>query len=382
MRGVRSESGSALVAAMAVMMVMMMAGLATYATVDAQQNQSGNERIAESSFNVSEAALDTEAFVLSRDWPGTADQAYPSSCTESSTARGCPDPQNVRDAFDKNVDVGSDTTWATSVHDNGGSNPNFYDDATVQNEPAWDANQDQRVWVRAEAVARGRRRVIVALVKVDLINEQTPLNAITAGHFSTNNNGNKTIVDTKGRPLALRCKSQTNPNCAAFRDGQVSPPDSVQEGYSGGNALSEAAIDRLRTRAIAEGTYYANGCPGDPSGAVVFVEQGDCSYNTGQANSPGAPGAFIIMNGTLYLGGNFEYYGLLYMGNRQNTSGDVVTMRGTSLIQGSIAIDGDAGIEAGASSENVIFDPGPAQSLRSYGSAGIVQNSWREIKGG
>ena len=381
MRRLASESGSALVAAMAVMMVMMMSGLATYELVDAQQNQSGQERIRESAFNVAEAGLDTQAFVLSRDWPGTSAGAYPSECTQSSTGRGCPDPQNVRDAFDKNVDVGSDATWSTSVHDNGGPNPNFYDDATALNEPAWDANQDDRVWVRAEGVAKGRRRVIVALVKVDLVTEQTPLNVITAGHMSTNNNGNKTIVDTKGRPLALRCKSQNNAKCADYRAGQVSPP-TVEEGYTGGNALSEAAIDRLRTRAIAEGTYYPSGCPGDPSGAVVFVEQGDCSYTTGSANSPSNPGMFVIMNGTLYTGGNFEYYGLLYMGNRQNTSGDVVTMRGTSLIQGAVAIDGDAGIEAGASKENVIFDDLPFNNLRSYGSAGIVQNSWREIKGG
>jgi hypothetical protein len=379
-RLLRSQSGSALVSAIAVTSVMIMLGLATFAMVDAQQSQSGRERISESSFNLSEAALNLQAFVLSRDWPGTAVGAYPTSCSESTGARGCPDPARIVSSFDS-VDVKGNAEWTTMVRDDGGSNPNFYDDATVSAQPSWDANQNNRLWVRAQSLLRGKRRTLVALVKVEMINEQAPMNVVTAGHFATNNNGDKTIVDTNGRPLAVRCRSLGNPKCLDFRSGQVLPPGAVQEGYEGPTALTPAAIDRLRTRARAEGTYHASGCPSDPSGAVVFIESGDCQYTSGSANSPASPGVLVIMRGTLSLGGNFEYYGLVYMGNLQNSSGYLITMQGTSLIQGAVAVDGDGGIEAGSSKENIIFDSRPFSNLRSYGTAGIMHNSWREISG-
>jgi hypothetical protein len=380
MRGLRVESGSALVAAMAVMSVMLMTGLTTFALVDSQQTQSGGERRSESAFNLAEAALNAHAFVLSRDWPGASTGAYPSTCTRTTAVRGCPDPAKIVSSFDS-VDVDQNSTWTTTVRDDGGSSPNFYDDAVVQAQPTWDANGDHRVWVRSQAVVRGKPRAVVALVRVNEVQEQIPMNVLTAGHFSTGNNGNKTIVDTKGRPLAVRCKSQNNAQCLDFRAGQVSPPGSVQEDYGGGNALSDDAIDRLRTKAIALGTYYSSGCPGDMAGRIVFVENGNCSYNGGNGNSPSSPGVLVIMNGTLSLGGNVEYYGLVYMGNRQGSTGDVVTMTGNALIQGAVFIDGNGGMRAGADKENLIFDGAPFGILTSFGSAGILQNSWREIRG-
>jgi hypothetical protein len=384
------------VVAIMVMMVMMMAGLATFATVDAQQNQSGGERISESTFNLAEAALNARAFALSRDWPGTAGGAYTSPCTQTGGSR-CPDPAQVRAAFAGNSDVGSDGAWTTTVSDDGGPNPSFYDDAVAQTQPTWDANGNQRVWVKAEGVALsrggwgGKRRTVVAIVKQEVITEAVPLNVITAGHFATDNNGNKVIVDTQGRPLAVRCVTQGNPNpqkCLDYRVGQVSP-DSVQQGYAGGNGLSDDAIDRLRTRAIAMGTYYANGCPSGPASPLingeripVFVEKGDCRYTSGgTANSPTSPGVLIIMNGTLDLGGSYQYYGLVYMGNRQNSTGDVVLTQGTALIQGGVVIDGLGGILAGNSKQNMAFDAVAVNGVKSFGNAGILQNSWREIKG-
>ena len=379
-RRLLSQRGSALVSAMGVMSVMGIAGLATFATVDVQQGQSRAERTGESSFNLAEAALNTQAFVLSRDWPGTAQGAYPSSCSQQSGGRGCPESKAIKSSF-KNFDLDDGSaTWETAVRDDGGSNPNYYNDAVVSAQPSWDANQNDRVWVRSSSIVQGKKRTVVALVRVDVINEQMPMNVLTAGHIGTNNNGNKTIVDNGGRPLAVRCRSENNPRCLSFRNGQVQPPGTVQQGYPGGAALTPAALDRLRTRAMAMGTHH-QGCPSSMTGEVVFVEgPADCNYNSG-GNSPSSPGVFVIMNGTLHLGGNGEYYGLVYMGNLQNSSDYVITMRGTSLIQGAVAIDGAGGIEAGSSKENLIFDATPFNRLRSYGAAGIVQNSWREISG-
>jgi hypothetical protein len=374
----RGERGTAIVAAIVVMVIMLGLGLATFATVNTQQSQSGRERTSESAFNLTEGALGTQAFILSRNWPGTSTRAYPSTCTSASTNSRCPDPTRLAAIYDQ-VDFASGVSWTTNVRDDGGGNANFYDDTSVMAQPSWDANRNRKVWVRSQAIVRGKKRTIVAVVKLEEVTEQLPLNVITAGHFSTNNNGNKIIVDTKGRPLALRCQGN-DPNCAKYRVGQVSP-DTVQGGYTGGDALSADAIDRLRTRAIANGTYYASGCPNDPTGQIVFVESGDCSYNGGTVNSPAAFGTFVIMNGTLYLGGNVTFYGIVYMGNRQNSTDYVLTMRGTSLISGAVLIDGTGGIEAGASKENVVFDDDAFSAVRTDSSAGVVQNTWREIKG-
>jgi len=77
-----------------------------------------------------------------------------------------------------------------------------------------------------------------------------PKNVLTAGYFTTTNNGKKVIVNTAGNPagtpgtLAVRCNvsGQTYPNSCLNYDptrGQVSP-DTKQDGYSGGNALSSS----------------------------------------------------------------------------------------------------------------------------------------------
>ena len=47
----------------------------------------------------------------------------------------------------------------------------------------------------------------------------------------------------------------------------------------GQNQKDKAALKRLKDRAIANGTYSA-GCPSNPSGDIVYVQQGDCSYNS------------------------------------------------------------------------------------------------------
>jgi Tfp pilus assembly protein PilX len=346
-RRLGAERGSALITAIIVMGIMLGLGLATFATVDTQQSQSGGERISESAFNLSEGALNTQSFILSRDWPGTAAGAYPSTCTSTAATSKCPDPAVLASTYN-GVDFASGASWTTMVRDDGGSGANYYDDTSVMAQPSWDANGNHRIWLRSQAIVRAKKRTVVALVKVQEATEQFPRNALTAGYLATNNNGAKVIVSTQGRPAALRCANKSDPACNGSQPGQISP-DTLGDNYQGGNALLPDAIERLRSRAIADGTYYASGCPANPSGAVIFVEIGNCSYSGGTVNSPGTPGTLVIMNGTLSLSGNFTFYGLVYMANTQNTSGNVITMGGTAVIQGSVAIDGNAGILAGAS---------------------------------
>jgi hypothetical protein len=85
----------------------------------------------------------------------------------------------------------------------------------------------------------------------------------------------------------------------------------------------------------------------------------------------------VIATGTAYLGN--EFYGILHMANLQNSSGWVVETGGNGLIQGAISVDGPGGVLVSADKFNVIYDPNAFGKVVSYGNAGIIQNTWREI---
>jgi Tfp pilus assembly protein PilX len=417
-RLVSEERGFAVATAIMVLTIMIALGLATAAMVDTQSRQTGRERVKETTFNVSEAVLNAESLQLSETWPGSkvagTGGPYPTSCVRSDTNTNCPDSPAIISGF-QGTDFSASTTWTVTVRDNIGSAAVYYDRAALDSAscPAasgtmtpctWDSNADGAMWVRAQAVVGGETRTVVALVKLDLVAEQFPQNTITAGKFRTTNSGKKVIVDTKGcaavgapvggcksqraAPVVVRCAA--NPpytrasTCMGFdqNKGQISPPDSVQTGFAG-RALPVNAVDDFRRRAKALGTYFATGCPAGLTGAVVFIENGNCSYTGGTFNSAAAPGLVVINTGTLNLGGNVTYYGVIYAANAQNTTGDVITLGGTATIQGAIAVEGQGGVLAGSSKLNIVYDPAATANLFGYGAtAEVSQNTFRELPTG
>lgn len=388
MRRLRNESGSALVIAMLSMVVMMGLGFSALAYVDGQQQASAKTRISDAAFNLAEGVLDTQVYLLSRAWPGNAGAARPVACTQSSVLPGCPDPTQVLANFAAGDSAVAGVTWSTSVRDNGGAAASFYSDAVAAGQPTWDANKDGRVWARSQAVVRGRTRILVAQVEVQGVDSSLVFahNVITAGWFQTTNNGNKVIVDTKGAagqasPVSVRCLTRL-PACLGYQPNkkQVSP-DTTQTGYAGGDALSADRLETLRVRAIADGTYYA-GCPGNPSGRVVYIESGNCSYNNSAGtccNSAAVPGVLVIANGTLSLNGNIVFSGIVYMVNQSDNPGVVLSLGGTAGVEGGVAVDGPGGVLAGASGMNIQFAGGVFNSVVGYGTAGVIQNTWREL---
>jgi hypothetical protein len=397
----REEGGWALATTIIVTTLMVSTGLATAAWVDGQTRSSTRERLNESSFNLAEGVFNAEVYVLSHAWPGSDPAThplspnYPTSCTPSSTSSLCPDSASLGGDY-STADYGSAPVWTTEIHDNDtGDTPNFYND-TSPSPMRWDSNGDDKLWVRAQATVRGRTRVIVGLVQVQQQTEDLPSSVIVAGSMSTSNNGNKEIVCTRlpndpsgnscdsssqlaGPPL-LRCTGGVGTSCQDFRDGQLAP-DGAVTGYTG-TGLSADAIDRFRQRAIAEGTYFATGCPPSPAGSLVFVENADCSYTNstpGPWNSANNPGMLLINSGTISFTGNQTFYGLIYGANAQNTTGSVVTLGGTSAVQGSIQVGGQGTVTAGSSKLNLLFDPYVFTAAKSFGAVTIVQNKWREI---
>lgn len=401
-RRLRQEQGYLVVTAMVMIGMMMSAGLAAYAFVDNQQKESGVERQRESSFNLGEGALSAQSFVLSRRWPGSAGEAYPSTCTWSTGASqtlgvGCPNAGELARAFNE-PDYAAGVTWTVSVRDDYCLNASsqqvacdtapgvqFYDGPTVVARPSWDQNKNDTVWVRADATVRGKARSLVALVSVERVAESFPRKAIIAGRLTIPQSGNQEYVTTEGRDVALRCPD-TDPNCADYsKPKNISPESAIKYGqYPGETAVSPEAVERLKARAIADGTYHTS-CPPSPAGAVVFVESAttvNCVYDQpGQTsyNSATTPGVFIVARGTFAIGANDTFYGIVYALNRQNSSGILVSTTGGGTIVGAAFIDGPGAIEIGNNAGNLRFDDRAFTDITSYGTAGVVQNTWREV---
>jgi hypothetical protein len=403
------QDGSALVTAMLVMFVFMTLGVTTLTLVDAQQKESGRERVRESSFALSEGVLNSQIYLLSRQWPGEASQAYNGQCTVATSANPkCPDHATLQTGFTGN-DYNGGMTWTTEIRDNTvtGSTAaaNFYDDVAVRQQPQWDSNRDGYMWVRAQGLVRGKRRTMVALVKAEDLSIQFPRNAVVAGKVIIGPSGNQTYVATSGSYITLRCTA-TNLSNAACRGWEkevnVGPNAQVVANVNQPPALSPEKIDRLRETAKALGSYYPSGspCPGTEqlNGSLVFIERSNnCDFAltaTGQWNSQANPGVLVVGSGKISFSSNKDtFYGVVYNVNGSDkqpaqpalqSSGTVVLIS-NACIFGSIVIDGPGGLEVGSNNGanycdgNVKYDANVANRLRAFGTAGIVQNSFREI---
>jgi hypothetical protein len=184
--------------------------------------------------------------------------------------------------------------------------------------------------------------------------------------------------------VAARCVAAPTP-CVKYdaSKGQIAP-DTTQVN-SGGNAttLTSDQIAGLRLQAQNAGTYYPTGtCPPNLTGQLVFVEDmtGCTGYRGG--NTANAPGVLVFMRGTISFGGNSVFYGIIYAGNQQNSTGAVVSLGGTSAIQGAVVVDGPGGVVAGSSGTNIVFDQRAFGSLQALANAAMVPNTWRQLPAG
>lgn len=406
MRRAGGEDGVALLVVMVLMGIMMTAGFALASTVNTQTRESRVQRVRDSSFNLAESALNSQLQALAREWPGAGSDGlagHPApyaTCTPATPTARC--PQSSALVAQGSPDLAG-ASWQTSIRDNGGVR-NFYSDATTANEPGYDRNKDNRLWVRAQGTVGGRRRTIVAQVRAETQAEAIPKAALIAGRLDLDNNGNKDLIAANGGLVAVRCtlvkydsaclghafgsgKYKEEKDLLSFLATQVTNA-SFATGYEAGDprpALSVEARARIKATAIANGTYYATGCPPNLVGSVVYVETASgCPIynNVAEINSAQAPGLLVVNSGSIVLGGNSVYHGVVYGVNATNITGDVVATQGTSRIEGAVLLDGTTSVvRIGASGLNLSFDPNAFGAVRSYGAAGVVQNTFREIRG-
>jgi type II secretory pathway pseudopilin PulG len=436
-RRLHAEDGYAVVIAIAVLAIMLVIGLAVLATVDTGSELTREQRVEESALSLTEGALYSQGAVLARNWPSAADRSYLNSCTPATSAdTRCPNKDTL-DASNSTqpsvaafqaTDYVQDGNWQTWVRDNYGDMASAYDPAianasltgakgTCPGPCAWDFNGDHAMWVQSRAKVRDRYRNVVALLKLEELAESVAQRAFVSGAVSITNNGNHGgtyMLDGSGSTVTVRCPPDNpgagNATCTEYEAGQITPAP-VQDDPP--DWLTTEQIDRFRERAVIDGTYYADCPPDDLTGQVVFVEKclNPGIYNGGGrvactppaglkpscVNTIDKPGLLIVHCGALQTAGNWTYVGIMYFANKSLADGscsqrgdytctgqqfngnDVLQTNGGFGVWGALVADGPACIKLGSNNLQVKSDRNAFLAAKTYGTVGLVQNTWREL---
>jgi Tfp pilus assembly protein PilX len=395
------EAGSAVVTSIMVMAMIVTLGLASYAYVDTQSKMSGNERNRESTFNYGEGVLNSEAFVASSNWPGSSATSALPDCsfngTSVSSSSGdvtkCPTAASLSAAF-TSADYARGVTWTAKVRDNvgttacksgtGGNTCGYYYSDSAVNQASvarYDANGDGMLWIRSRTTVGTSSRTQVALVQVQKQSLNMPHSVLTANSV-TSNYSPKLKVFPGGSSVMLRCPSAQagNPQgCVNTKRPDQIPAGSLKA-TGGSPALKAADLELLRQRAKSEGKWYAS-CPSSPPGPLVFIESGFCGQSSLPPTSAANPGLYVLVDGTLNIGGSGDYWGLIYLVNKSGHTGNVFDSNGNHKWNGAINIDGPGNANLGTSSNTSLnFDDNVFNGLFGYANAGIVRPSYREIQ--
>ncbi len=443
------ERGWVLLTAMSLLTIMTIVGLATLSIVDTQTKRSREQRERESSLNMAESALYQQGFKLAQQWPSQATPA--ADCSSAAAAAGCPAADEVL-ANSSNVDTAVGASWTTIVRDNGGDlatafQPGKQDATQVTKDAAgnvvatctgpcrYDANGDKKLWVRSQSIVRGRKRTVVATLKLETLAESVPQTAVTAGGINTGHPGAQVKIYAVGSNVVVRCDPATTSGSGNNKKNTcVSDPAAIQPAAqqgATGNLMTPEQIARFKARAIADGTYHA-GCPSgnawNLTGAVVFVDKcydanakldfnvsgADCALPPKPAgagnglqpdciNSLKKPGLLIWHCGGLGTSGKGTFVGVMYFVNgsdgqcgtaapyapkgtnppdcsgNNNDPANVVSFTGGLGVLGALAIDGNGCLYASANGIQIQFDPNVFGAVASYGTVGLVQDTWREL---
>ena len=246
----RAEEGYAVAIALSVLSIMLVIGLAVLATVDTGSQRTREQRVRESALSLTEGALYSQGAVLARNWPSNLARSYLDSCTPAtSTDPRCPSKDTL-DASNssqpavaafQSTDFLKDGNWQTWVRDNYGALATAYDPAkanmsltgtmgTCAGPCKWDFNGDHAMWVQARAKVRDRYRNVVALLKLEELQESVARRAVVSGAVAITNNGNHGgtyMIDGSGSTVSVRCQPEPpgthNATCTEYEAGQIRP---------------------------------------------------------------------------------------------------------------------------------------------------------------
>ena len=432
-RSLRDESGSVLMTALILMIVALGLGFAAVASTTTQTHQAGYETAGEAAFNLAESALDAQARAVQLSWPGTS--ATTTTCNQSSTPSATCPGTAVTNSFSSTYtgQEYSNPTWSTQV---GGvcptsnssctslaESPSYYSDPIPATAMGCDCYKGNAVWVRSQATVQGQTRAVVGEIERQGLVITLPETTITAGGVNTSNQGNKVIIeqaDTAGTgltgPIDLTCgntndKPSYQDGCAGWDSGKSydqASPGTYQTGYTdpnGYSVLTNRQLESLETTAGDSGTAPpAGSCPTNWNGLVYIqsTPSGGCqipkntSYNGCNTPPPSGatPGMIIVGSGSLEMGANVCYYGVIYMINAGGptpssggvcTSTDsVLTLDANSNTYGGVFVDNCGLVTVGQSSgqsATVYFDSLAFSGATAYDTPVLAKNTFRILAG-
>ncbi len=333
----RDDSGSALITAVMCTAVMLMLGLALLSIVDTQASESKTERSRDHAFNLSESVLNSEAFVLGRNWPDAV-SAAPAGNPACQTAlagfgsavggpaSGVPAVERLRPSINSAYTDAAYNNASWQVHlcddDNVSS---VWNDANLTNK-SWDSNGNKKLWVHVQSTVGGKTRQIAGLVKVLESSALNPKYGLVSGSMAedlgpttgtltnttlvtnlTNGliNTNPLVLEDSAYPVpasgvtGLRCGLLDNitqvKTCVSGAIGALASVPLVNTLVTNGrieqfpttNSTTDNAIGQMRRKAVDANTYVAtttgsgsaSGAPlctlpaAATSSSIVFIEK-------------------------------------------------------------------------------------------------------------
>jgi hypothetical protein len=392
MRALRNEAGSALITVIVAVATMFVLGTATIAIVLTQTDQTAKANTTEAAYNLAEAALNAQAFLLARDWPRTVNAATCSSQTFNGDLTMPVASVTVHDQVqrilaqtytgDKNA--ATSHWWLTACAEGGRDSWS----STLLSGPGYDnspaSTGPRRMWVRAEATVAGRRRAVVALVQAGQAPVFPPNLAVVTGRMGADlgtfingvTNGallgpltnllignNPMFVGNVGLRCALldaanllQCTSALLKATAATTLGPLLQANNYID-FRSDTAITTDKVALLRQQAQASGTYRGTisagtAClPAGSAGKIVFIEQvgdgtGQCQVNTvGGATAA----ALIVASGGVQVQGGGTFTGVIYAMHRAavvpSTQADVRIENGSKVV-GAVFIDDNPALAA------------------------------------
>jgi hypothetical protein len=419
------ERGSVLVTAILAIGVMLALGLALLSINDVQAQQSSLERTRDQAFNLAESVLTTQAYVLGHAWPSTA-IAAPSGTGATGTSAPCstsgfgaaigatPPAGSATARIQPNLSASysdaaySTATWQVNVCDDAvvaaGIVPTWSTDLLAASNLNYDANGNNRLWVRAQSTVRGATRAVVGLVDIGttaplptgfaLVNGSmsVSLSTVQGGASASLLSGLTNLLLGTSNPLivgrvGIRCGIY-DPNLVVKclgGNGLAAASSSLLGGATLSNqynqfpadtAVSPATIDQFRSQAIGTGTYVAStagktsatdaglqACTvptGLSSSKIWFIEQvgtGD-QYCKIPANISPAPAMIVVGKGRVVIRGNggtpptapLTLTSVVYGLNLQRADPDttlpaveIVRIDQNARVVGAVLVDGKSG---------------------------------------
>jgi Tfp pilus assembly protein PilX len=356
MRAFRNEGGIALITVIFAVATMLVLGTASFGIVLAQTDQTKKDRTGEAAFNLAEATLNAQTFLLARDWPRNVNAATCGSTTVTGTLTTPAATVTTRDqiqgilaqTYSGDPNNATSQWWVTACSEGNPARDSW--DASLLTGPSWDSTAastgPRRMWVRAEARVNGRRRAVVALVQAGQVRVFPPSLAVVTGRFGadlgvtlnalTNGGllGPLTSLLLHDNPMfignvAIRCGLLDAANLLGCVTGLLKATTALSLGgllqsnnfmdFYSDTIIPASKVAQLRQQAQASGTYRgtiaAGAClPAGSAGKVVFIEQvgdgtGMCTLST---TGGASAAALVVRSGGIRVLGGGTFTGVLY----------------------------------------------------------------------